>query len=141
MMAPHRCVERVSHSNITVHERGRRANFPNPARESYLRVRVDDCLVTAGPRADWIITKEGVGSVVLELKGRDVQHACEQVFVSLVHADCQPWLEERRALLIVCAKYPAYDTGVQRAQERARQLGVRLKVVCNQAELDLESLV
>lgn len=135
------CVEVVSHTNVTVAERGRRANFRNPGNECYQKVRVDGCVVTSGPRCDWIVTKVGVGSVLVELKGSDVSHAFEQLVASLRHPKCASWLEKRRSLLVVCSKFPAFDTARAQREEFARKNGVRLKVVCNQADMEIETLL
>lgn len=136
----HPCVEQVRHSNVTVEERGRRANFLNPSNARFLRAKVDNCLIKQGVRADWIVTKVGVGSVIVELKGSDVAHACDQLLVTLVHQATQEWLEERRTLLTICSRRPSNDTRAQRAEERARKLGLRLRIYCNQRDIVIEDL-
>ena len=137
------CVEEVSHSNVTVGDRGCKwtANFPNGDKVPFRKVRVDGCIVNDGPRADWIVSKVGVGSAVVELKGKDVQHACEQVFATLDHDDCQEWLEEKRSLLIVCSRVPSFDTSIAKAQTKARKKGVRLKAVCRGGDFSIEDLI
>src|SRR5579862_4583819 len=72
------CSKKTKVSRIKFEERGRIAIFVNPDRAVYLRVRIDDCEITTGSRADWLIRK-GDADVVLELKGRDVDHALDQV--------------------------------------------------------------
>jgi len=141
MMGLSPCVATVTHSNITVSEKGRRANFRNPENELYQKARVDGCLVTSGVRCDWIVTKIGVGSVLVELKGSDIAHAFDQLLATLQHVHCKCWLEKRRAMLVVCSKYPAFDTGRARREEVARKKGLRLKVVCNEADLHIEELL
>lgn len=139
----HACVEQVKHSNVTVGDKGSKykANFPNPGKSAFQKVHVDGCLVTEGARADWIVTKVGVGSVIVELKGKDVAHACEQLFSTLRHADCQEWLEAKRALLIVCSRVPSFDTAIAKAQVKARKAGVRLKASCGGGDFLVENLL
>lgn len=137
------CVVQVSHSNVTVGDRGSkyRANFPNPEKVPFQKAQVDGCLVKSGKRADWIVTKVGVGSVVVELKGKDVAHACEQLFTTLSHDDCQQWLEQKRALLIVCSRVPSFDGTIAKAQVRARKAGVRLHASCGGGDFFVEKLL
>jgi hypothetical protein len=137
------CVQEVSHSNVTVGDRGSkyRANFPNPSNVKFRKAHVDGCIVTDGARADWIVSKVGVGSVIVELKGKDVAHACEQLFSTLSHADCQEWLEAKKALLVVCSRVPSFDTSIAKAQVRARKAGVRLKASCGGGNFSVEELL
>ncbi|MBA4757850.1 hypothetical protein [Sphingosinicella sp.] len=135
------CVEHVTGSNITVKEKGRRANFKNPNNASFQRVRVDDCLITEGPRADWIINKIGVGSVVIELKGKGVEYACKQLSATVIHPNVQPWLQSRKALLVMCSRYPKFDTIVAKATAAARSKGMKLFVACNDRDFVLEDLL
>lgn len=135
------CVETVCHSNILVQERGRKANFKNSARHSHHKVKVDGCLIKEGLRSDWIVTKVGVGSVVVELKGKDIDHACKQVMATISHANCQPWLEEKRGILIVCSRYPSFDTSVAKAKVNARKRGIRLSVVCDKSDNEFENML
>lgn len=139
----HACVEEVTHSNVKVADRGSRwgANFPNARQDKFRKIRVDGCLVNDGPRADWIVTKLGVGSAIIELKGKDVEHACNQVFATLSHPDCQDWMEKKRALLIVCSRVPSFDTAIGKAQTRARKAGVRLTVDCRGGDFSIEKLL
>lgn len=136
----HACVERISHSRITVSEKGKTVTFINDDRNTYERVRVDNCLVTSGPRADWIVTEVGVSSVIIELKGKDVDHAVDQLFSTISNTECKPWLEKSIKMLIVCAKYPSFDTKVARAQVKARKLGITLKVICRTFSCELSQL-
>lgn len=135
------CVWEVTHSNVTVIERGRRANFQNPDRVPFRKVKVDGCLINDGLRCDWIITKIGTGSVFVELKGRDVAHAFEQLIITLRHTSCNAWVEEKKCFLVVCSKYPSFDTVIAQRQEQARKLGVRFKVICDRADTKIEALL
>ncbi|MFK4870761.1 hypothetical protein [Novosphingobium sp. ZW T3_23] len=135
------CVEEVDGSNVTVKERGRRANFKNPGRSTFQKIQVDKCLVKDGKKADWIVRKIGVGSIVVELKGKDLDQACRQLLATVEHPDCQPWLQEQKALLIVCSRYPSVDTTVQKVRLAARKRGMRLSVVCDQGDFIFEDVL
>lgn len=138
MCADH-CVEEVNDSNVTVKERGRRANFQNPSRARFRKVKVDKCLVSEGEKkADWIITKIGVGSIVIELKGKNLEKACQQLKATIENPKCKPWIEDKKSFLIVCSRYPSIDTTVQRLRSSCRKQGMRLKVVCDQGDFIFE---
>lgn len=111
--------------------------FLNPAGEEYCLLRVDGCAITDGPRSDFIISRVGSVSVIIELKGRDVGHAVDQLFFTVSNNNVAEYLEKRRKLLIVCAKYPSFDTKVAKAQVRAKKLGMTLRVVCRSFECDI----
>lgn len=141
-MCGDKCVEETNGSNITVKERGRRANFRNPDRHSFLKIQVDGCLLNEKyKKADWIVTKVGIGSIIIELKGKNLDQACQQLKETLDHPRCKPWLEARKAMLIVCSRYPSIDTTVQRLQLKARKQGVRLNVVCDQGNFIFEDML
>lgn len=133
-------MEEVTHSRVTISEKGKSVTFRNAARLPFRKLRVDNCLITNGARADWIITKVGVASAVVELKGRDVRHAIDQLFETIAHPESDAWLENPVKLLIICAKFPSFDTQVARAQLRAKRMGMSLKIVCRTFECDIENL-
>lgn len=141
MTRAHKCVDETDVTNITVKERGRRVNFENPKRARFRKVQVDQCLITEGERADWIISAIGVASIIIELKGCDVEHACAQLFTTLKHDLSQEWLEKTKVLLIICARYPQYDTRIARYMESAKKLGCRLKIYTNERSVTVEELL
>ena len=134
------CVERVTHSKITVSEKGKSLTIINDSRDEYDLVNVDGCLVKDGPRADWIISKPDDVSAVVELKGRDVGHAVDQIFATLSNPRCENYLAGNVKLVIVCAKYPSFDTKVAKAQVRAKKSGASLKVICRALECRIGEL-
>lgn len=141
-MPDHKCVTKRTDSNISVKERGRSANFKNPTRSQFLQVKVDKCLINGKEKkADWIVTKVGVGSVIIELKGHDLDQACRQLKATLDHPNCTPWLEAKKSMLIVCSRYPSIDTSVQRLRTAARRQGMRLTVVCDRANFFFEDIL
>jgi len=137
------CVEDSAHSYIVVSEKGRKAVFRNPEGARFLKIRVDNCLITdsSRKRSDFIVTKPNVGSVIIELKGKNVTQAYEQLFATLRHDECQDWLEKRKVLLIVCSRVPAFMASDAKFREKCRKEGVRAKIVCDQRELRLENLL
>lgn len=128
-----------SDSKIKVEENGRKAVFNNIERQDFTVSEVDGCLITDGPRADYLVSKNGSTSVLVELKGRNVEHACDQLFASLEHDNVQNLLEGKLGLLIICRKFPRFDTYVAKAKTKcARTLKAGFHVVCDKGEFDIE---
>jgi hypothetical protein len=128
-----RCTVRKRVSRIVVEENKRKATFVNGDKAWFKVTRVDGCLCCNEEAADFVITKERVGSVVVELKGRDVPHGVSQVLATAAfwrrqNPDC-PSI----AGLVVSRQRPSYSTSVQRAQTAfARTFQGPLHVVsCN----------
>lgn len=138
----HSCTQVVSHSKVRVEENGRKAVFRNETNVDYEVSKIDSCVVTSGPRADYLVTELGVASVIVELKGRDVAHALEQIFASVAHSDVKKLLEDRIGFLVVCSRYPRFDTFVMRAKTKAaQQFKAGLHIVTNRCETDISEVV
>lgn len=119
------CTETLRHSRIRVDDKRspRWAVFLNPTRSRIRKIRVDGCLVRGGPAADWIVSKADCVDVVVELKGRDVDHALEQAVATLRLWNDLPGNEnnDRLAVLIVCTQYPRETTKIDRARKQLAQ--------------------
>lgn len=119
------CTESLSHTRVKVDdERSRRwAVFLNPTRATIRKIRVDGCLVRRSVAADWIVSKANCVDVVVELKGRDVGHAIQQVGATLrfwsENAECKQ--KDHLAALIVCTQYPRDNTKIERARRQIAQ--------------------
>ncbi|WP_162241549.1 hypothetical protein [Methylobacterium sp. Leaf117] len=132
------CTIVVSHKLVKVEENKRKAVFRNPESKEYRITKVDNCVVTEGPRTDYLVSEKGSVSVLVELKGKDVEHACEQLFASADHASVRPLLESRIGFVIVCSKYPRFDTFVAKAKNTAaKRYKSGFHVICDQRELDI----
>jgi hypothetical protein len=126
-----RCIEALKDTRIKVKEHSRSAVFLNQKRLEVRKIKLDGCLVRGRTTADWIVSKANCVDVVVELKGRDVEHAVAQVRATL-----EFWQNNRKrgkntklAALIVCTQYPRTDTKVQLAKQRiARDFGAPLHV-------------
>lgn len=79
------CVRINSNTLVKVEENKRKATFRNPQRKEFRVGRIDDCLVKSGIRSDYFVLEPGTGTVLIELKGTDVAHACAQLFASAEH--------------------------------------------------------
>lgn len=136
------CTKQVSHSKIKVEENKRKAVFNNPLRELYEVSVVDGCLIKQGIRCDNLVSKKNSSSVLIELKGGDVAHAANQLFAAAVHPNVVSLVEDRIGFLVICSKFPKFDTFVRKAKDRAaKQFGAGFHVVCNQGTFDIETVV
>ena len=125
------CIETIRDSKVRVADLGtaRSAILLNFERVQIRRIRMDGCLAPTGSvTADWIISKPQAADVVVELKGKNVGHAVDQIEATLTfwsthdeHANGQvigAW--------IVCSEYPRASTKVARYRERLRARGTIL---------------
>lgn len=79
-----RCTEELDHRRITVKANGRVATFLNAQKARIKKIDVD-CWLAASKtaKADYLLSKPGVVDVIIELKGKDIDHAVEQVLATL----------------------------------------------------------
>lgn len=137
------CVFDTTDSFVKVSgEHGRKVVVRNSPKEKYKRSKVDGCLVTNKTAADWVISKVNVGDVIIELKGKNVDHAVEQVKETIEYWISNKLINGRISSLIVCSEYPRFDTKVQRARDfLARQYKAPLHVVTKNMEFDFDALL
>jgi hypothetical protein len=135
------CTKRVNHSYVKVEENKRKAVFRNPNNVEYDVTTIDNCLITNGIRSDYLVSEVGSISILIELKGYDVAHACEQLLATVRRSEVRPYLEKRVGFLVVCRKYPRFDTFVAKAKQRcARDLKAGFHVVCDKGEFDIDQV-
>lgn len=114
-------------SRVKVEENGRCAVFVNEDRAVFHKVKVDGCLVENILCADYVVCKSDVGSVVVELKGTDVEHAVDQIDATicmLKNCGAPKRLGKSKvsqlpvAGLVVCSRYPRASTTFQKKQKK-----------------------
>lgn len=136
------CIETTNVSRIVVEEGGKKATFMNATRRTFRKIRVDNCVVKNATAADYLIEKDGVGALVVELKGSDVAHAITQVVETGQWYRTHVAKEEKLAALIVCNQYPRVSSIVLRGQARfSRLCGGNLTVVSRNREHHFEELL
>ena len=141
-MSIEHCRKRMRVPRISVRERKQRAIFVNEDKALFIITRVDGCVTHNETAADWVVSKENVGDVVIELKGRDVDHAVQQV-----RATADFWRDQglrigQIAGLIVARQYPRSSTRVQRAQQAfARSFRGALHVATSNSEFQIERVL
>ncbi len=124
------CTEELNDSKITVKRDGRRATFDNSERAILKRVDLD-CWISsaAAPKADFIVSKPGVADVIVELKGKDIAHAVEQIVATLSKWKAAPPFSKTIGGLIVFTRCPmrAAETGDMK-KRLLRQYGLWMEI-------------
>lgn len=136
------CQKKIRHPIIVVEERGRKAAFLNPRRLECVVTQFDGCVVTNQPAADKIVTCSIVGDIIVELKGRDVDHAVTQINATARYWHGAGMRVGRVAGLIVARQFPRASTKVQRAQQSfSRQFKGPLHVVTKNYQYTFEQVL
>ena len=101
------CTQEVNDSKITIRRDGRRATFDNSERAAIKCVDLD-CWMPSDQRvkADYILSKPGVADVIVELKGKDIEHAIEQIVSTLNLWKAAPPFSPKIGGLIVFTRCP-----------------------------------
>lgn len=133
------CIEKVRDSRVRVADPGtaRRAVLLNPDRAQVRRIRVDHCLAPIGEvSADFVVSKPNLVDVIVELKGKNVDHAVKQI-----ESTCAFWSGHAEyatgqliGAWIVCSEYPRASTKVARYRESFRSHGGILLVSTHNGE-------
>lgn len=117
---PEDCIEPVHHSKVKVEEEGRKAVFLNPGNALVKKVIVDGCLMRhGGLKADYILSKPGLIDVIIELKGKDVPHARDQILATLRFWQAHPPFSPKVGALIVCSRSPLSSSELQIMKAKA----------------------
>ena len=126
------CVEFCDADPVFVEENGVRVNFARPRRRRVRKIEYDDCYDKEPNRwkADFIVGLVDVVDVIVELKGSDRKHACEQVESTL-----EKWRNNPlRYPKIVC--FVAYG----RLEGKERKAGRIPKMTSRNESLELDFL-
>jgi hypothetical protein len=113
-LPPEGCIQTVYDSKPRVEENGRKAVFLNPGRVPIKKVQVDGCLIADNTlKADYIVSMPGVVDVIVELKGKDIFHAKDQLVATLPFWKAYPPFSEKIAGLIICSRSPMSSSDLQ----------------------------
>ena len=135
-----RCEERVCHPTIVREEKSRKFVIRNPGRVAVRVIRIDGCVITEGPRCDWLFVPAGDPTeIYVELKGSAVRRGIEQIEATIPQVS-----EDARGLVkhcyIVSRRVPKVQTDVQLAKAHFRQAySAVLTVKSREAEHDLSA--
>lgn len=144
-LANPKCTEIVRVSKVKIAENGKQAVFLNPQKEEFSRTRVDGCVIVNKTACDWWIAHQPSGSVLVELKGCDVEHAIEQIEATFDYLSKNKLLLAKNAAIIVCSKpsrHPSFTTKLQKARSRlSTKYKAPLHIVTGSHEFDIKHVL
>jgi len=101
------CTEDRGDSKITVKRDGRRATFDNQDRAKIKCIDLDRWIRSTDTlKADYVLAKPGVADVIVELKGKEIKHAAEQIVITLGKWKSAPPFSKKIGGLIVFTRCP-----------------------------------
>lgn len=109
------CTREVTDKLLSVEENKRKCVFQNPDRCMLTRIHVDGCQITEGPRCDYLILDHRQNEYFVELKGKDLPHAVQQLEASIRQLSSSG-KNIKRTALIVASRHPSNDTTIQKAK-------------------------
>lgn len=104
------CIETKAQKHIVVKENGKTFRISNSKGKEITQIRIDGCLIKEGLKCDWGFFIESIRGILVELKGKHVSHAVDQVDATLSHPMFSGQVKE---CYIVCSSYPALGPSLQ----------------------------
>lgn len=114
------CTFETTDKLLVVKERKSKCIFSNPNRHTLTKVIVDGCQITDGVKCDYLILDHCRNEYFVELKGKDLPHAVEQLEATIKQLSDKNKTVKKKAI-IVSSRNPSNDTSVQRAQKEFKK--------------------
>ena len=123
-----KCIEKISHPKIKVSDPGTGKSIVllNPEKTPVRRIQLDGCLMPAGSvAADSLVSIPRKVDVIIELKGKNVDHATRQIEAAWSFWSKHSEYEANQSIgaWILCSEYPRADLKINRLKEAFRQRG------------------
>ena len=116
-------------------EKKRSFRIKNSSKKYINEVRVDECLIKSGKRCDWLyeIDCKGVKEVFyVELKGKDLNHALEQVLETISYCNSvHSHYSCKKRAYIVLSRYPKEDSSIQKKKKELIKKSIKLRTSTN----------
>ncbi|MGA3949193.1 hypothetical protein ACI2TD_25590 [Ralstonia nicotianae] len=126
MLNSETCVTVTREKRIKVSEvKSRKAIVLNLKGEKFHVTNFDGCMVKNTVAADFVVSREAVGDLIIELKGKDVKHAMEQIIATASYLRDNEVAEGRVGGVVVCKEYPKTTTTIQ-----TLKMGLKKKFDC-----------
>jgi hypothetical protein len=123
---------------IVVQESGRKFTLRNARREQVLEITIDDCLITAGERCDYLFE---VGApcrlaIFVELKGAAIEKAYRQLMATIKSTSDRTY--RNTVCHIVASRVPRQGPQVQQLQAKMiKEANARLRISTSHAIVDV----
>ncbi|MBD3587917.1 hypothetical protein [Bacteroides sp. GM023] len=132
------CTREVTDKIVVVKEKKCKCIFLNPNQYSLTKITVDGCQITEGIKCDYLILDHCHNEYFVELKGKDLPHAVEQLEASIQQLSAKNSTVKKQAI-IVSSRYPSNDTSAQRAKALfKKKYGIELISKNIQAEITIK---
>ena len=116
------CTKTKTDSKIKVEAQTQKAIFDNPDRSEIKIVDLDCWLAKEkGPKADRIVSKPGVVDVVVELKGKNIERALEQILATHAKWKLAPPFSNQIGGLVVFSRSPDRSASMDDTRKRFLQ--------------------
>lgn len=109
-----KCTIETTDKLLVLEENKRKCVFSNPDSQALLKVIIDGCQITEGKRCDFLVLDSQNNEYFVELKGKDIPHAIEQLESTIKQLSSEA--KTQKTAIIVASRYPSNDTSMQRAK-------------------------
>ena len=113
MDIPNRCCSIKNDRIIALKERRSTFHFLNPDRKNVKCIEVDGCAIVEGNKCEHLLIDSNNVEYFIELKGRDLKHALEQLEASIQ----QLGENSPRYAFVVSTRCPLTGTDIQNAKK------------------------
>jgi hypothetical protein len=102
---------------ISLSENKSKIIFENPQKLEVCVLEVDGCAIEQGPRCDYALVAESIeDEFYIELKGRDIKHAFEQLESTLKQISAQP-SQTPKYCFVISTRCPLSGPEIQKMQK------------------------
>lgn len=136
-MAAGTCSRLRTDKLICVEENGRKFSLINKQQCEVTQTRVDGCAIKKGKACDYSFEIHGKSNRIMyvELKGKNVAYACEQIMATIKFFESGHLSKKREAYIVSSKVRPQMRTNIQNHKILFFNEGVRLTVKNNEIEV------
>jgi hypothetical protein len=115
------CERRTTDQLIALKEKQSKMIFENPTALEVCILEVDDCAITTGIRCDYALSADTIAEeFYIELKGRDIKHAFEQLAATFNQISEDPQRHPKYGF-IISTRCPLTGPEIQKMQKLMKQ--------------------
>jgi hypothetical protein len=115
------CERRTTDRAIVMRENQSKISFENPQQLEICLLAVDDCAITEGIRCDYAVSGAAISAeFYIELKGRNIKHAFEQLETTLKQISDDPQRQPKYCF-IISTRCPLSGPEIQKMQKLMQQ--------------------
>lgn len=111
------CETRVGDRQIILEENRCSITFVNNSRKEIRIIEVDGCVITEGRRCDYLLVPPEKTEYYVELKGKNVKHAVEQIEATIAELSADKRKHPKYAF-VVCTRCPLSGQDVNEYRQK-----------------------